>query len=188
MNFKDKLKLLESLGSKVSREYEYRTNKKTGKRNRVELNVINSVFIPLAAEEWCSIAMNDGDNYLGGCCGTMSAIQDIISGAFRFGSGHIKTKDLVELAGLALTHDPFTKHVGFEPVSLDDKAAEFKDNWKNYSPWDKIACLWQIVRECCVVETAGAPPCKNDEADGGLKGALFVLNRTIQYFDFAHFF
>jgi hypothetical protein len=42
---------------------------------------VRSVYLGLTPADWCSIAMHEGDAYIGGCCGTASAMQDIESRA-----------------------------------------------------------------------------------------------------------
>jgi hypothetical protein len=96
---------------------------------------IDKVKLDLTPNQWCNLCMRDGNQYVGGCCGTSSAMQDIVNGAFR-DDGWLEAHDLRRLADLGISHD--------------GKASPYTDTallkrWgKPLGPWTKLGCLWQF--------------------------------------------
>ncbi|HVI40646.1 MAG TPA: hypothetical protein VM577_08300 [Anaerovoracaceae bacterium] len=184
MNFEQRCQLLTDLGSSFGKEYEYRTNKETGERGPHDVDLFTSILLPLTPAEWCDMCMREGQNYLGGCCGNMSAMQDIINGIFR-DSGYVSCRDLEEFAEHAAHHDSFTD-VPFDqlPLSLEEFAPVMKREWANYSPWDKIACIWHIVRD----HYGPAMPHGYGDHMSELEKSITVLSRGLTYLSFARVF
>jgi len=83
VDFKQRCVLLTAFGCEINQEHEYRTDKETGARAEHNVNLFRNILLPFTAQEWCSICMREGEDYLGGCCGNMSAMQDIIQEVFR---------------------------------------------------------------------------------------------------------
>ncbi len=142
MNFETAAKLLTEIGTEFNQESEYRGEGK--ERQEHKLPLFKSVKIPFTPAEWCATTMREGDHYLGGCCGNLSAVQDDWCGVHRDG-GWIQTETLSGLAeGLLGTHDGFEtwKEKPDEAVVLAKV-----DDFDNLSPWDKVELVWHLVRE-----------------------------------------
>lgn len=148
MKFQQRKDLLASLGMTVTQSSEYRTDKETGKRDDFDVEIFTRVHLNFTPAEWCQLVMNEGEYYIGGCCGNMSALQDIIEYVFRFESGQITCRELENIAKYASNHDSFT-NVPFDelPEPLETFIPKMKVNWDTYGPWDKIACVWHIVKD-----------------------------------------
>lgn len=79
-------------------------------RQRYELpDAVHHVNLGLTPVQWCALAMRDPDEgipscYVGGCCGNMSYVQDIINGAFRDG-GSMSGGELLTVGQMMRAHD-----------------------------------------------------------------------------------
>lgn len=190
MDFATRAALLESLGIRFGRAYEYRTDKNTNKRDRHDVDLFTNILLPFNPNEWCSIAMNAGDHYIGGCCGNLSVLQDEISGIFREG-GWVSCRDLEKIAEIATNHYPisnicFDKMAiqGEEEKSLDDFVAMMKGVWSSFSPWDKIACIWHMVKDYF----GPAIPHGYGRHMSELEKSISVLSRSLTYLSFERVF
>ncbi len=105
---------------------------------------VSSVFLNLTPEDWCRIAMHEGDEYIGGCCGTASAMQDVVNSIFREG-GYADADDLYTLGEYAKHHKD-----GFESwwKKLSQKDFDARcEKWDTLRAWDKIELCWHAVRD-----------------------------------------
>lgn len=113
--------------------------------SRPDPSRVRAVYLGLSPKEWCSLAMREGEHYIGGCCGTTSAMQDVINGIFREG-GYADGDALFSLGEYARQHpdgfeDTFTK------VWPQERFDDTCKRWKALDPWEKIAVSWQAVRD-----------------------------------------
>lgn len=114
------------------------------RRSEPDPTRVRSVFVNLTPADWCSVAMRDGDQYMGGCCGTMSAFQDVINGIFRDG-GDADASDLYKLGHYAKAHPD-----GFELWNRRMTQAKFDaacGRWDELPALDKLGLVWQAVRD-----------------------------------------
>ncbi|NJO18700.1 MAG: hypothetical protein HC877_24130 [Thioploca sp.] len=138
-------KWFEELGIKYRVEREFRP--KNPPRSPYPIQVFEAVFIPLTAESWCRLCMSEGDYYVGGCCGAMSHIQDLINDVFRFESGWITTEQLEKVAVCIRDHGDFGGRIPFATdKSVEDLVTEARVNWDKCDPWDRIALCWHLVK------------------------------------------
>ena len=179
--FNERIQMLKSLGVEYGTEYEYRGEGEERKEYR--LDFFTSVRLPLTAAEWCSLCMSGGENYIGGCCGQSSATQDILNHIFRHDSGFPPIRDLAELVDMLNAHDPITGRIPFDSLDkLDDplprlvERAGEPQNWEKLSPWDKIALVWHIVKDCWRPQVPAASGPHRTELDD----AVSVLSRGMQ--------
>jgi hypothetical protein len=138
-----------------------------------------------------SVTMNDGDHYLGGCCGAMSALQDAIEGVFRFESGWAKCRDLAQMAGIIANHDDVGAKVPWNdlPKPIDELVVDLKLGpsglaFDDLSPWEKIALCWHLVRDHYSPEV----PHAIHKNVAPLDAAIRILARSLEYFSLGHFF
>src|SRR4051812_19523177 len=88
-------------------------------RTRYEiLDTASSVHLPLSGDQWMSMAQRGGPDYIGGCCGNLSAAQDIMNGVFR-DDGWIDGNDFLTIGQYVGGHD------GFEEDFADFSDEEF---------------------------------------------------------------
>jgi hypothetical protein len=106
---------------------------------------VTSVFFNLSADEWCHLASREGEYYIGGCCGTSSAIQDIINGVFRDGCS-INGNEMYELGELAKSHPDGFKEWGFLGNMSEKEFAKRCADWADLDPWEKIGLCYQAVK------------------------------------------
>lgn len=183
-SFEHRQKLLSKLGIQTHRNYEYRTEGQS--RVRVELDVFTTVLLPFSAEEWCGLCMSEGEHYIGGCCGNMSAVQDEINDLFREG-GWADMGTLEDIATSMADHHgsdqeeyPFGELTGTLDELVDKAMAEAKD----IGPWEKMAVAWQLVRGYHRMEEPRA--LRSDTP--AVESACFVLSRGLRYIDMCRFF
>jgi len=143
--FTENATLLTKLGVEFRRAYEYRGEVGAGRKS-CDLDLFTSVRLPLTPEEWMSLCMRDGNNYIGGCCGSTSAIQDIIDHLFRFESGWASAENLAEISERMLQHNP--EDASFlKPEQWFERLSKAPKTLKKLSPWDKIAAMWALVEK-----------------------------------------
>lgn len=130
---------LEKRGLQVTYEEEYPPE---GGEPTLNKNQVRGLFFPLTNEEWCELCMNEGQFYVGGCCGQTSAIQDLFMGIFRE-SGVAKAAEILELMQSASRHD------GFEEYSLEwnGDLEKLVSEWETLSPIKKIGICCQAMKE-----------------------------------------
>lgn len=167
-NFAERKAALETLGWKYTVEKEYRGE---APREKHSLEIFKEVRLPLTPEDWCVLCMREGDEYvaeltpwkprrggeyIGGCCGNMSAVQDQLNAWFRDG-GWVKVHDLVELGEAMRDHgdEDFSEQPP-ETVAEGVKAFVFMrdhpDPTRCFSAWGKIGLLYQLVKDHYVPE------------------------------------
>jgi hypothetical protein len=142
------------------------------------LPIFTSVLLPFAPKEWCELMMSEGRYYVGGCCGTMSATQDILAHSFRLESGWMDIEKLEEIAELSVSHgdgDRDEKPNFKTPGDLDIAV----NKWTALDPWQKMAVIWHLVKGCYVPGKPNAPrpnPPPIDHAIGTLWRGLQLLS------------
>lgn len=158
LTFDKAYETLKSLGIECNREQEYRkrpanvsSQGKMGTHDPHDLNLFRDVYLPLSPEMWCNLLMADGEDYVGGCCATMSNLQDLIESVFRFNSGWISCTQLEEISLIIIGHGDFDGKVRWGRLS-DDQVIELTNEWQNseggeFSSWDRIALCWHLVRD-----------------------------------------
>ncbi len=150
IDFETRVKMLEGLGIEFVLEQEWRPEKPP--REPHDLDIFRSVLLPLTAEEWCELCMREGSAYMGGCCGTMSYMQDTVSSWFRFESGWVEVRELAEVAEDFISHgdeDWWNKS--------EDDIVDAKTKWKSIDIWDKISIVWAIVKDYYSPRKLAAP-------------------------------
>ncbi len=101
---------------------------------------VESVNLNFTPEEWSRLVVRDGDEYIGGCCGTTGAMQDIICSVHRDG-GYIRHYELQELGFLGSSHDG---HEWWSEELTEKKFQECMAKWDSLSLWDRIGLVFQI--------------------------------------------
>jgi hypothetical protein len=119
------------------------------------LPFFKGIKLPFTPEEWCDLMMNEGRYYVGGCCGTSSAVQDILGQVFRFETGWMDVEKLAEVAMLQVSHGERKERPNFK--DLGDLDAAIK-KWTELDPWQKLAVLWHLIKDCYVPKVPSAPP------------------------------
>lgn len=145
--FEKRKKFLDTLGIKYTFEEEWRP--KDPPRSPHPLDIFKTVdlFGPLTPEDWCRLCMREGTEYIGGCCGNTSAIQDIVNGWFRFDACYIKISELAEVAQAMAEHDGTDEWSELPKATLEESVEWAKDNWGSLRAWAKICMVWHIVKD-----------------------------------------
>lgn len=173
IEFADAKALFEECGIRYGLEYEYRG--KEDDRHRHELDVFTSVEIPLTPLDWCCLCMRvDGvptgqtdeegrplyapSEYMGGCCGNMSAVQDRINSWFRFEANGVPAAQLVGVGEAMRDHDgddsEFSDSITLE--QLKEAAHRLQTEPEKMQAWQKIAFCYQLVKHCYVAKLPSA--------------------------------
>lgn len=166
---------IEELGVVVGHEEEWVGEVGAGRHPVLLLETVRGVQAPLTPEEWLSIAQREGNDYMGGCCANMSAVQDEISGVFRNG-GWIDADEFLRIGEGMRRHDgtdetfrvmddeDFEKQlarwreVGDQPLAwkaTEEDVARFAEKGyelevgqglrRNFGPWEKLAVVYNAV-------------------------------------------
>jgi hypothetical protein len=158
--FDKRVAMLAALGAEVTFEEEYRP--RDPPRSPHPLKLFKSVKLPLTAREWCELFMSDGAFYMGGCCGTMSALQDEICHNIRMDSGWFSIEKLAEIAETMIQHDcgeDDYAEVRFAKIpkskSLGDLVATFqaalegpeRTSGNMIDAWQIMALIWHITKD-----------------------------------------
>ena len=148
---------LQILGIEVSFNRVWTGTPGVDRRWDFDTSQIESVTFNFTPEEWSRLVVCDGPEYIGPCCGTTGAMQDIICSVHRAG-GTIQCYEFKELGFLGASHDgmewwsePFTKKSFHERVFDRDAL----------SLWDRIGIAYQacspFMRESSVSKSKPAP-------------------------------
>jgi hypothetical protein len=139
---------------------------------------VSCVFLNLSPQDWCQIAMCEGEDYIGGCCGTASAMQDIVNGIFRKG-GYADADDLYTLGEYAKNHPD-----GFEDwgKKLSQEEFDARCGWSNLGAWDKITLCWHAVRDKIKPNSHNIEPIiQENRPDLDERREIDELSRAIHY-------
>lgn len=199
--FAERKAALERLGWKYSLEYEYRGEVGKG-RQSYDLELFTSVRLPLTPRDWCRLCMREGDEYLGvetekgtryedseyvgGCCGNMSAVQDTLNGWFRDG-GWVSAHEIVAIGEAMRDHDDAT----FDDIAPEELAkqveevASLEPKEGQYLPaWRKIALLYHLIKDHHKPDPPTAQHLRTDE----IEGAFHLVSRLSWAFGMGDFF
>lgn len=141
MSALDRIAALRDKGVQISHETVWK-GEVPNRYSEEDPHSVHGVTLPLSPEEWCQIAMNEGAYYIGGCCGTSSAMQDVINGAFR-DSGYIDNASLLKLGQLAQSHGDYGPLSELE--LSDEQFKDYLDRFETLDPWDKIGLVFQAA-------------------------------------------
>lgn len=146
-SFETRAKYLEDLGVEYYCEEEYRGEVP---RQPFKLNLFRNVRLPFSPEQWMTLVQRDGNNYIGGCCGTTGGIQDELNEVFR-DNGFISIRDLVDLGDTMANHNGEPSD-GFGFHSYTKTLADWVAQAKNIEPherdcWAMIALLYHVTKD-----------------------------------------
>ena len=182
--FTARCELLNSLGVRFGVDEEWRGEPPN--REPYPLKIFTRVWFPFNADEWCSLFMSDGDNYLGGCCGAMSRVQDLVCSEIRSGSGWFGVSDLEEIAGAMSRHDDLAEGVSFKNLPKGKSLANLvaAEPLAPRRPWSWMALVWHIVKDFRDPERPHAvgPHVEQPER------AIHVLSQSLRYLDIVDLF
>lgn len=106
--------------------------------------IIRQVRLPFTPAEWWELTTREGGDYIGPCCGTTGAMQDILCAVYRDG-GWISGSDFLELGMHAESHPD-----GFE--NWNKKLSEKQLNtaiekWSKVPNWDRIGIIYRALKD-----------------------------------------
>lgn len=160
----DRVEEIQKIGAKVNFEYEYRGEAGTPERQKYDLpDKVASVSFPLTPEEWCDVGMVEGDSYVGGCCGNMSALQDLVEGIFR-DSGYAEAQTLLDMAYHARDHEGFEWWVARDDEKFVEGVAriqELREQGARLDAWAVMGITFLAVEDRLTPRSQGVP------SDGG---------------------
>lgn len=143
LDFNTRAQMLRSIGAEFHQTNKFESYEKPDANGRQgeykEQPWFDKVLIPLSPDEWCSLCMCDGDNYIG-CCGDSSHMQDTANHIFREG-GWVEGKQLNELAEGSRAHDTD----GAFRVKFDKGVLRDHESFATLGVWDKIAHVWRLI-------------------------------------------
>lgn len=181
--FRVRSRLFKHLSIQYSQDQEWRGEVGPDRKPH-PVEVFQRVRLPLSPMEWLSVCMTDGSNYVGGCCGAMSALQDRINHVFRFDSGWASGRDLAEMAQIIVDHGDFETDI---PWGKPDKPIEkiaAKAPMGTLDPWSKIALCWHLIDGFYSGEVPHASHPKRTE----IQRATYVLGNAMHYLSMCDLF
>jgi hypothetical protein len=199
--FAERKAALERLGWKFHVETEYRGEVP---RQPHDIELFKSVRLPLTPRDWCRLCMREGEDYLsiqtsdgeryenseyvGGCCGNMSAVQDTLNEWFRDG-GWVDVDKFVELGEAMRDHgdEEFNDLSAEQLAERVDACVKLQENPPTAvytTAWGKLALLYQLVKDHYVPELPKAPASHTDE----VKSAFHLVSRMAWAFGLADMF
>lgn len=145
---------LSVLGAEVRLAEEWVTDAEGRRGPQKILNKLSQVHLPFNAQEWHELVQNEGNYYIGGCCGSSSALQDKVCHLYRFEAGWCDSRDLSEIAERSISHDGkesyffafpgmFDSLKTMETISASPKLAQAMDAKE---PWNTMACVYHLTR------------------------------------------
>lgn len=188
--FQKRVELLKTLGAEFHTEYEYRTV--DGERGPHNIEVFRSVKPPFTAEELAGLYMSDGQFYMGGCCGQMGALQDLICSEIRHNSGWFKIRKLEEIAEIMISHDGSNKkELTFKAIpegktlqDLVDLASKPIKKNQLRKVWWWLALIWHITKDFYNPEEPHGFHENIEEPER----AISVLSSCLHFLNFQHLF
>jgi hypothetical protein len=190
--FNARVKMLEALGVEYRVEHEYRGEPPD--RTDYPLEIFRSVKLPLTYAEWASLYMRDGQFYMGGCCGSMSALQDVVCHQIRTDSGWFDIRTLGDIAIRMIEHDgdegtDDEKELSFshlpQGVALGDFVRQYAEDIKAATrtddalldPWMLMQVVWHITKDFFSPEV----PAAYGDHMSDLDKAVSTLGRSLEY-------
>lgn len=163
------------------------------------LRLFRSVRLPFSAHEWVQLCQSEGQFYMGGCCGQLSYLQDMINHVFRFDAGIVECRMLAQIAEAASAHEGFELFIEL-PHPLDEAVEKFAGTLqrtaegrvtgeKLIDPWVLLPLIWHIVKDFCAPERA-LPSAKFRSEKGvlSLNGAVHLLSNGLSLINLDGFF
>lgn len=151
--------------------------------SRPDLGTIRSLHLPFTPKAWWDLTTRDGRDYIGGCCGTASAMQDIVCAAYRDG-GWIDADDLLELGGLGESHQDGFENWG-KPLR-GPKLVRKLTQWRKLSRWSKIGVIYRVTKAKLKPPSARAAATHHTESDE--KTAIWVARNGLQFLSWRDLF
>jgi len=193
--FEQRCKYLKALGVVFHQEEEWRPA--LPPRDPHPLRIFKSVKLPFTAHEWVALCQTEGQFYLGGCCGNMSALQDDVEHIFRIDSGWFEVRKLAEIAETMMHHDgcgdgedvsSFAKLPKKE--SLDKAVKRWKhslkllrkarkEGRKVIQVWEFLALVWHIVKDFYAPERPRPEAHHVNDKRSELDDAVSLLSRAL---------
>ena len=137
-------KLLRPVGVKLAYKQRWCANDPPPREPYVDPSVITHIRLPFTPTDWWELTTRDGKDYIGPCCGTSGAMQDILCGAYR-DSGWIEGRDLLRLGALGEGHDGYEDWK--DPLSLDElREKTTLDAWVEHDRWGIIGLIYRALR------------------------------------------
>lgn len=143
--------LIEGMGASVTHDDEWEGTPGIDRTRYIRLDTVLGVHLPFTPEDWTRIAMRDGPAYVGGCCGNMSQVQDLINGIFRDG-GYVEAPDLLAIGEGMRDHDgdesPFAAldlSTFRERLEMWERIEADPDPERPIDPWFKLGMVYNAV-------------------------------------------
>jgi len=193
-SYLDRLAKDDGTGVKALQCSEYRGEAGVDRKS-VYLPLFRSINPGFSSTQWMSLACREGNSYVGGCCGNMSAVQDIICSWFRHDAFSIPISELAEVAEAMIRHDGEDSGFAVLPWEWQDPVAESWTGWddvlgtvapiwETLGPWYALSILWHLVKDNWTPEVIEAPsPNRNP-----LRDALFMLSNSAAVLDCHYWF
>lgn len=147
----------------------------------MDLDLLTYVTLPLDAEEWCALCMQSGTAYLGGCCASLSGVQELLNKTFRDG-GWLPLTTLKSIIEVLIEHgDVASDEYPLETRDPEKMIARAKTEWEGIGPIDKVVVTWHAARQYM---TSKVP--KHVPHEFETENALYLLHSGIRHLN-AHF-
>ena len=180
-SFERRCEMLEELGVKYQLDSEYRG--KGIDRKEYMVNLFRYIVPPFSSDDWVNLCSSEGKYYLGGCCATMSALQDKLEVWFRFKMNCVEPREIKEVEECLVNHD--NGEWWIKEGKLEDIFLEAKGKWNNLSPLDKLAYVWALVKGHYKLDRL---PVARRKDLGSFNNALFTLGEVARNISWMHLY
>ena len=110
---------------------------------------IERLELPLTKADWWELCTREGDEYVGGCCGNMSHVQDHLNEVFREG-GWVRGSTFREIMLALEEHGNFEDIMKtFAELGTEDPAEllkRSKEHWLHLGPLNRLFLTWELVK------------------------------------------
>lgn len=182
ITFTRKCEMLTELGVEYYLDHEYR-GKVGVDRKSYDVDIFEQIKPPFTAEDWINLCSNEGRHYLGGCCGTLSALQDMLEGWFRFDMDYLNTQKIEEVEERLISHGDgewWTKEGDLEDIFIEAKVS-----WDTLPPLEKLAYVWAIIKGHHNTEALPRSPRKDYDK---FQSDIHLVNNLAQNISWSHLF
>jgi len=175
---KEKVSLLEKFGMMVEFVSGY----------QVVLPIPSHIDFGWSLEDWASLTRRDGYDYIGGCCGTMSYVQDIICEWWR-ANEPVRINDVYEVVRALHQHAGGDKSDSPWQYALTSQVpetvAKLISEKSELEPWDRVAIAWHMLKDFVDLgyDLRGS---REDKTE--VEQAIATLGQSARYLDLCSLF
>lgn len=115
-----------------------------------QISIPSQVDFGWSLEDWASLTRREGYDYVGGCCGAMSCVQDIVNQWWR-ANDFIRINEIYEVVRAMNQHEGGDKTDSLWQYALTsqvpDTITKLLNSKSELEPWDRVALAWHMLKD-----------------------------------------